>query len=129
MKDTRLVGRDLGSPFNALVGHDEARRGRLRIHRSFVLTLFWLLLLAQVQAGLAIAGRIWQVFPSWDNPATHAFEDGACLTPPYTDPTQQASEHALPPARPLGRLLTSEEPGALHRPAVSCRLTRSPPGT
>lgn len=129
MKDTVLVGRDLGSPFDALVGHDDAQRGRLCIHRSLVITLFWLLLLAQVQAGLAIAGRIWQAFPSWDNPSTHAFEDGACLTPPYSDPTQQACGHALPPARPLGRLLPSEEPGALHRPAVSCQLTRSPPGT
>lgn len=116
-----------GPRAGALVGRADGRRGGAFASSPFIATLFGLLLLAQVQHGLAVAGGIWQVIPSWDNPATHAFEDSASLTPPYADPARQAREHTIAAARQRGHLLPTDGPGAAESPAFSGRLTRSPP--
>lgn len=116
-----------GPRAGALVGRADGRRGGSFASSPFIATLFGLLLLAQVQHGLAVAGGIWQVIPSWDNPTTHAFEDSASLTAPYTDPTRQAAEHTIAATRPLGHLPLSEEPGSAQSSGFSGRLTRSPP--
>ena len=92
-----------------------------------VTLLLGLLSLAQVHYGVAIAGGIWQAFPSWDAPETRVWEATAGLTVPPIDPTREASEQALAAARPLGRLLLPEWPGLFESPALSSRLTRSPP--
>ncbi|MBI2460116.1 MAG: hypothetical protein HYV61_01070 [Candidatus Rokubacteria bacterium] len=92
-----------------------------------VTLLLGLLSLAQVHHGVAVAGGIWQAFPSWDAPETHAWEAAAGLTAPSTDPTREASEQALAVGRPLGRLPLWEGPGPLESLALSSRLSRSPP--
>lgn len=102
-------------------------RGRTSWSVLLVVALFAILSLAQLHYGLAIAGGVWQTFPSWDNPATHIWEAGAAFTPPYADPARQASEHALAAADQPGRLLPADGPSAAQSLVSSGRLTRSPP--
>lgn len=116
-----------GPRAGAFVGRVDGRRGCAFSSFPLIAALLGLLLVAQVQYGLAIAGGIWQVILSWDNPATHAFEDSASLTAPSTDPTRQAAEHTLAATRLLGHLPLSEEQGPAQGPGFSGRLTRSPP--
>jgi len=111
----------------AFIGPPGGRRGRSSLTFVFIVALFAILSLAQVQYGLAIAGGVWQSFPSWDNPATHIWEASASFTPPYADPARQAREHTLAAARQRGHLLPTDGPGAAQSAAFSGRLTRSPP--
>ncbi|MBI4609430.1 MAG: hypothetical protein HY726_10505 [Candidatus Rokubacteria bacterium] len=98
--------------------------------RSVVLALLFigLMLLAQVQYGLAIVDEVWDSILSWDNPASQAVEDAASLTPPRIDPALQACDHITASAGSCsGRLFLAEWPASAQSPASSPRIIRPPP--
>jgi hypothetical protein len=97
------------------------------IRWSAVLALLMLLALAQVEHGRALFAIIWRVaVVSWDNPATQVLEDTASQTLPHTDPSRLSHDHARLAARPSGRPAAPEARETVS-PALSARLTRSPP--
>lgn len=85
-------------------------------------------LVFQVNFGLALLGDVWWWFPSWDNPATHAFEDAASFAAPYADPNHQARQYIVASATQLfGNLRASQAPTDVENLALTSRITRSPP--
>lgn len=101
---------------------------RRRTTSFLIVTLAGILLLAQVQSGLAILGIFWWSILSWDNPATHAFENAVSLVPSYTDPTLEACDHVTAAAgQPLRSHWSFGSGSRAKTPALSSRITRSPP--
>lgn len=100
---------------------------RRRTTSFLVVSLAGILLLAQVQFGLAILGVFWWSILSWDNPTTHAFENAASLVPSYTDPTLEACDHIAAATQPLPSHWSFEPRSRAKTPALSSRITRSPP--
>jgi hypothetical protein len=101
---------------------------RRRTTSFLVVTLAGILLLAQVQSGLAILGVFWWSILSWDNPTTHAFENAASLVPSYTDPTLEACDHiAAAATQPLPSHRSFEPRSRAKTAVLSSRITRSPP--
>lgn len=106
-----------------------SRRGtRPLAFHLLVVAFLCLPVVAQVQSGLAILGSFWWLIPSWDSPATHAFEDAASLVPPYTDPTRYASDSIIAAAtHSIGGRRSLEPCPCTKQLALSSRITRSPP--
>jgi hypothetical protein len=91
------------------------------------LLLATLLVLVQVQFGLAVVGDVWWAILSWDNAATHDFETAASVTPPSTDPVREARESACRGARPSGRVSWPDGANRALDPRGSAPISRSPP--
>ncbi len=102
----------------------------VRIPRSFLFcsVFIGLLLIAEVQAGLSIVDSVWWWILSWDNPASHDFENSALLTPPKMDPIRYVRDHIIASASLLQVCILPQE-GAAAPPSLSLssRFIRSPP--
>lgn len=87
-----------------------------------------LLVLSVVQATTAAVGIYLRgAVVSWDSPITQEHDALASQSVPWADAAGQMLAHARAAAAASGRLITPPVCLALAGPALSSRLTRSPP--
>jgi hypothetical protein len=87
-----------------------------------------LLVLSLVQATTATIGiYVRGVVVSWDSPITQHGDALASQSVPWADAAGEILAHARAAATTTGRLTTPPVGAGLARPALSSRLTRSPP--
>ena len=102
-------------------------RGRTAVEgRVGLLTL--LLILSVVQAtnaalGIYLRGAV----VSWDRPITQQNDALASQSVPWTDAAGESLAHARAAAAATDRLITAPVGSGLTSPALSSRVTRSPP--
>lgn len=93
-----------------------------------VVLLLGLLALAHVQSRVAAVGVIWRTAVlSWDDPDTQLVEDLASQAAPVTDPSRLAHDHLRTAAQAHARAELPDSGEAPKHPALSGRITRSPP--
>lgn len=101
---------------------------RVRCARQPLVLVLRLVSLAQVQSGQAVVGLFWNSILSWDNPATHASEGIASLTPPFTDPARQAREQSVAAAlSPTGHVIAPDGPDHPPGPVSAGPVSQAPP--